>query len=177
MVNSTVIDPGLTYDEAVALFGWTIWLGAMTGGAFAVGFYPGARVHSYPSPIPSSIPDPTGSLQRAPFRRENRLSSGVTTPGSESTRLAAVGPHPSCPGHHRRSGSPSRHRGGICRRASPRRPSRDGLAPPRDHPRACQCHALREPDPSTAAFRRALEFLRDVFGDRLHNGLPEEVDE
>lgn len=60
-----MIDPGLSCDEAMALFGWTIWLAAMTGGSLAVGFHPGSRVHSYPSPTPSSISEPTGSLQRA----------------------------------------------------------------------------------------------------------------
>ena len=70
VLDSTVIDPGLPCDQAMTLFGWTIWLGAMTGSAFAVGFCPVARVHPYPSPAPSSIPDPTGRLQEAPFQRE-----------------------------------------------------------------------------------------------------------
>jgi len=98
VAGSTVIDPGLTCDEAIVLFGWTIWLAAMTGGASAVGSYPGARVHAYPSPTPSSISEPTGSLQRAPFQREKRPGSGVTAPGNEREHpLAAVGQHPSLP--------------------------------------------------------------------------------
>jgi len=85
VVDSTMIDPGLTCDEAMALFGWTIWLAAMTGGAWAVGFHPGARVRSYPSPTPSPIPEPTGSLQRAPFQREK------LDPGAEVTHKIGTG--------------------------------------------------------------------------------------
>ena len=69
VLDSTVIDPGLPCDQAMTLFGWTIWLGAMTGSAFAVGFCPVARVHPYPSRRhPPRYRTPPAGCKRPPSR-------------------------------------------------------------------------------------------------------------
>lgn len=168
VTDGSVIDPGLTCDEALALFGWTIGLAVMTGGAFAVGIYPGGREHAHPLPTPSSAPDPTSRQVIAASSGGTRPSSGARPPDFErKDLLAAAGQHTSCLWQHGRAGSPSQQGSGICRLASSRRNSRDSLVPPWNHPRACNHEAVRERDPSDAAFHRALEFLRDVFGECL----------
>lgn len=170
VADSAVTLPGLTYDEAMALFGWTIGLATMTGGAFAVGSYPGVREHPYPSPTPSSTPDHTSRQVITAASGVPRFRSGASPADIEGVdRLAAEGQHPSCPRHHGRIGSPSLQGSGGCRRASPRRAYRDGLAPPRDHPQACNHEVLCGPASSNAAFWRALEFLRDVLKGRIHD--------
>jgi len=170
VAGSAMIDPGLTWDEVMALFGWTIGLATMAGCAFAVGPYPGAREHAYPSPTPSSTTDHASHQVMAASSGGTKFGSGASPADIERTdRLVASGQHTSCPGHHGRSGRPSRERSGACRRASSFRRCRDGLAPPGDHPRACNREALTEPAASNAAFRRALEFLQDLLEGRLHD--------
>ena len=170
IADSAVIDPGLTCDEAMALFGWTMGLSTMAGGAFAFGSYPGALEHAYPSLTLFSTPDHTSRQVITAASGVPRFRPGVCPADIEGVDcLTAEGQHTSCPRHHGRIGSPSVQGSGGCRRASSPRRCRDGLAPPRDHRRACNHEALREPAPSNAAFRRALEFLRGRLEGRLHD--------
>jgi hypothetical protein len=178
VADGAVIDPGLTYDEAIALFGWTVGLAAMTGGAFVVGSYPGTREHAYPSPTHFSTPDHTSSHVMAPSSGGTRFGSGASPADIEPIdRLAAAGEHTSCRRHHGRIRSPSRERCGLSRQVSPSRICRDGLVPPRDHRRDCNHEASRGPAPSNAGFRRALAFLETVWKAAYPTGPAEEVDE
>lgn len=177
VADRAMIDPGLTYDEAMALYGWTVGLAAMTGVAFAIGAYPGARTLSFPPPAASLTPATSRQVMTAGSGVPRFRSRGRPADIEGIGRLATKGQHTSCRRHRGRIESSSQLGRGECQRVSPPVDSRDGSPPPRDHPQACDHEVPCGHASSNGPFWRALEFFRHVLKASHTTGLFEEVDE
>lgn len=178
VADRAMIDPGLTYDEAIALFGWTVGLGAMTGGAFAIGVYPGALTLAYPPPAGSLTPATSHQVMTAGSGAPRFRSMGCPADIEGVGRLATKAQHTSCRRHHGRIESSSLQGSGECQRASPPVGSEDGSPPPGET--ILERAIMRSPADThrpTEPFWRALKFFRHVLKASHTTGLFEEVDE